>query len=488
MDNKNTPSDVTGAKNNSAGTNRRNNRRPLVLPEEDYPVRKRPAVSLDEVQLSDAQQRRRPAVDPNAIQGSMERHIHDGRITGEKHSGASTAAPVRTRTPEQNRGVTNGLPTRRANLGSGTGAVSGTVKGKGRQTFIALIIAAVCVIVMMSVVVFAVNRVYQQDTDRPADFMDTEPTGELSGINDIADAETNEPESTDTTMSEETDEEFSGESAEPQPVDTDTETGTGDAESEPQPEETAAPEPVRFTVTLQFYNRDPITVTTESITVGELLDVVGYEMKDSDRMYIDTESYITEDTTINVDTVEYKSVTETVEIPYESVVNELQTIPRGQKNVQQYGENGSKTRTYTVECVNGQEISRTLSDETVTKYPVSEIYDIGVGGVLTGADGNTYSYSYYRVVPATYYDIEGITWAGTYASENTIATDFDFLPLGTRVYVKNDSFDFGVRTVEDTGTMVNDYEIDIWLSDSNPQKAAFAQIGYHNNMVIYYLD
>lgn len=488
MDNRNTPSDITGAKNSSAGTNRRENRRPLVLPDEDYPVRKRPAVSLDEVQLSDAQQRKRPAVNPDEIHGNTERLVHDGRITGEKHSNASTAAPVRTRTPEQNRGVTNGIPTRHASLGSG-GTVSAS-GNKGRHTFIALIIAAVCVIVMMSVVVFAVNRMYHQDTDRPADFVDTEPSGAMNDVSDISDGETSgeepdKPESDDKVMSMETDTESQSESAETEDIGTDTETAE---ESEACTPETAAPEPVRYTVTLQFYNRDPITVTTESITVGELLALVDYEIKDSDRMYIDTESLITEDTTINVDTVEYKTVEEVVAIPYESTVNELQTIPRGQVNYQQYGENGSKTLVYTVECVNGQEISRTLDSETVTKNPVSEIYDIGVGGVLTGADGNTYSYSYYRVVPATYYDIEGLTWAGTYASEDTIATDFDFIPLGTRVYVKNDQFDFGVRTVEDTGTMVNDYEVDIWISDSNPQKAAFAQIGYHYDMVIYYLD
>jgi len=36
--------------------------------------------------------------------------------------------------------------------------------------------------------------------------------------------------------------------------------------------------------------------------------------------------------------------------------------------------------------------------------------------------------------------------------------------------------------------MIEGWEVDIWLGDSNPQKAAFAQIGYVHDMVIYYLD
>jgi len=469
LENRNNSENLSGNSGDSSRPRQRTNtapgqrvKKPLELPAEDFPVRR----------LSESQVRRRPAVDPDSI--SRERgEIHSGRITGEAHSNGSTAAPLRVRSSEPR--SDNG----EHSLRHGSKKLS--------STFVAIVIAAVCVVLMLSVVVFAVNHIYKADVDpdRPADFDPSESdTGDVnvmipgsSGESDKQENKTDLPESTDDT-----------DNADESEPDTAPETDEPDTDSTVEPETEPVPEPARYTVTLKFYNREPVTVTTESVTVGELLALVGYELKDSDRMYIDTESYITEDTVIDVDTVEYKTVSETVELLYESEINELQTIPRGEKNIRQYGQNGSKTVEYTVEYVNGQEINRTLAKETVTAYPVNEIYDIGVGGVITGADGVTYSYSYYRVVPATYYDIEGYTYAGTMAGEGTIATDFNFLPLGTRVYVKNDSFDFGVRTVEDTGTMLNDYEIDIWLSDSNPQKSAFKNIGYCYDMVIYYLD
>ncbi len=54
------------------------------------------------------------------------------------------------------------------------------------------------------------------------------------------------------------------------------------------------------------------------------------------------------------------------------------------------------------------------------------------------------------------------------ADESVIAVDKDNIPLGTRLYVKNDRYDFGVRVASDIGGQVDEWEIDIWLSASNP--------------------
>ncbi len=260
-----------------------------------------------------------------------------------------------------------------------------------------------------------------------------------------------------------------------QPTDTDTEA------------ETAPPE-VKFNITLTFFDRDPITVSTGRITLGELLNKVGYTVRDTDKFPLDLSEELTEDATIAVDTITYDTITTTEAIPYTSRVTEVQTIPRGTKEIAQYGQNGEKTITYTVTYRNGEEISREKSGESTTKYPVEEISTLGVGGTLTGADGNTYSYSYYKVCSATYYDIEGITYLGYNADESVVATDKNYIPMGTKLYVRSDTFDFGVRTAADTGSMIQGWEVDIWLSDSNPQKAAFAKGGYWTDMRVYFLD
>ncbi|MBQ8401606.1 MAG: G5 domain-containing protein [Clostridia bacterium] len=256
---------------------------------------------------------------------------------------------------------------------------------------------------------------------------------------------------------------------------------------ETEPPETEPPVP-KFNVTLTFYERDPITVSTDPITLGELLLQVGYTVEETDKFPLDLDAMLTEETTIAVDTVQYDTMTETVTLPYQAKVTNVQTIPRGQKNVIQAGKNGQKTITYSIKLVNGVETERVVEKEEITVAPVDEVSHLGVGGTLVGNDGQTYSYSYYRIVNATYYDIEGLTYLGYDADESVVAVDMDYIPLGTKIYVKNSQFDFGVRTAADTGSMIEGWEVDIWLSDSNPQKAAFAQIGYVKDMVIYYLD
>jgi 3D (Asp-Asp-Asp) domain-containing protein len=141
-----------------------------------------------------------------------------------------------------------------------------------------------------------------------------------------------------------------------------------------------------------------------------------------------------------------------------------------------------------VEYINGAEVARSVTGEEVTKWPVEEIYEIGVGGSFIGADGKEYTYSHRRVVPATYYNIEGLTYLGTMADESVIAVDRTYVPLGTKLYVKNDKYDFGVRIASDVGSAIKGWEIDIWIDDSNPQLESFAYIGYHWDMEIYYID
>ncbi|MBR5446287.1 MAG: G5 domain-containing protein, partial [Clostridia bacterium] len=263
---------------------------------------------------------------------------------------------------------------------------------------------------------------------------------------------------------------------------------TDGAGREEQPVTETTPPAVKFNVTLDFFDRDPLTVSTSDITLEALLERVNYVILDTDRFSVDLSALLTEETTITVDTVTYGTARETITIPFETKTTNVQTIPRGQRNVTQYGKDGSKTITYTTEIVNGVEVSRTVAKEEITVQPVTETCQVGIGGTLVGNDGKTYSYSYYRMVNATYYDIEGLTYLGYEADESVVAVDMDYIPLGTKIYVKNDQFDFGVRVAADTGSMIEGWEVDIWLDDSNPQKADFAYIGYVKNMIIYYLD
>ncbi len=419
------------------------------------------------------------------------------RITGERHSRVTTAAPVRIRAreevpvvppaeeppkpeePEQPEYLE--LPKRDLTAISAEPAeedygdepaVIGISRKK--QAVTAVIVAAILLLLLGAgalTVGLMLNR--EENPEQPNDF----PIGTELQIPD----KTDDPVETDEETEPETEEpetEPPVEETEP-PVETEPET-------EP-PVETEPPLPT-YNVTLDFYDRDDITTTVTQMTLAQVYQAVGYTPRESDRPSVSLDYMIAADAYINIDTATYASENVTVAVPYGSDVIEVDTIPRGDVNYISYGQNGEAVQTYTVEYLNGKEVKRTLASEKTTKWPVNETYEIGVGGTFVGEDGVTYTYSHRRVVPATYYSLEGLTYLGTQADERVIAVDPDNIPLGTKLYVKNDQYDFGVRIASDTGPKVDKWQIDIWLSIWNPQYDSFAKVGYHDDMEIYYID
>ena len=406
------------------------------------------------------------------------------RITGARHSVVTTAAPIRIR--ENNETMRLNSLSRIVNESMVKSSANGG-KTKNKQKKMLVLTAAVAVIIIAALTSVIVGVNIAAEKNRPADinigdvgedYVDLENNSET--MKETA-PETEKPAET----AAETDAETSGEttSAETNSPDTETEPET-EPETQPQPK----PEEQKFNVVLDFYDKDDVEVSTAKMTLAELLSQCEITLEEGEIPSISLDSVIADDTTITINKYEYKSETVSEEIPYESTVTETDLIPRGEKNYSQYGENGQANKYYTVEYINGQENSRTLDYEETVKYPVNEVYEEGVGGSFVGSDGVTYSYSYRKVVPATYYNIEGLTYLGTMADESVIAVDKDNIPLGTRLYVKNDRYDFGVRVASDIGGQVDEWEIDIWLSASNPYYSAFSREGYIYDMEIYYID
>lgn len=408
------------------------------------------------------------------------------RITGVRHSKVTTAAPLRIReNAAQTAPRATSMPVRsnaeqpRTEHPVHAASPHGMPNKKSKRTFSIVIAAALALMIVLSAVVVTVNVV----TDRK-----TNP-----GVPDSQQgSEAVVPEETDEIVpgADETDEIVETEPPETVPEETEPEK---EEETEPvvEPEPIVEPEPEpvpEFSVTLDFYDRDDITATVTQMTLAEVYTAVGYTPRESDRPSVGLDYIIAADAYITIDTAEYKNESVTETVAYGSEVIELDTIPRGEVNYINYGENGEVVRTYTVEYINGVETSRTLAHEETTKWPVNEKYELGVGGSFVGADGVTYTYSYRRTVPATYYSLEGLTYLGTMADESVIAVDPEKIPLGTKVYVKNDTYDFGVRIASDVGPKVEEWEVDVWLSPSNPQYYSFAQAGYHYDMEIYYID
>ena len=387
------------------------------------------------------------------------------RITGARHSNVSTAAPIRTRTPEQNRSIGNGIPMRERKTENTDATATAPTSPKFITPFTVTVATALIAFILMITAILIINNMYIEggEKSRPADF-DMADKIDPDTIMDI-------------------------ESKPGRPIQSiEGESSTTDESDSATDAPVVDPTLGKYSVTLDFFEGEDITVSTETITFGKLLESLGYTLKSTDRPSVADDYVIAADAVITIDKVQYVNVTVTEDIPFETEKIETDLIMRGTTNYVTEGENGMKETTYAVEYVNGVEASRTYVSERIAKEPVNEVYEYGVGGSFVGADGVTYTYSMRRVVPATYYNIEGPTYIGKDADETVIAVDPTYIPLYTTLYVKNDNFDFGVRVAADTGSLVKGWEVDIWIADDNPQLKDFARIGYHYDMEIYYID
>jgi 3D (Asp-Asp-Asp) domain-containing protein len=247
-------------------------------------------------------------------------------------------------------------------------------------------------------------------------------------------------------------------------------------------------EPVAlYNVEIDFYDRSDISVFTKEMKLSDLLETIGCVLADDEVPSVPLDTVISADTRVTVEKHKTEILTVEEEIPFEKEVKETDLIMKGTAKTIQEGKNGKSKTEYRIEYVNGKEVSREKISYEVTEPAVNEIYEYGVGGTIVGNDGKTYTYSIRKIVTATHYHIPGPTYFGREADETVIAVDSSVIPLGTRLYVKNARFDFGLRTAADVGSIKGD-TIAIWLSPSNYQYAAFAASGYVYDMEIYYID
>jgi len=80
-------------------------------------------------------------------------------------------------------------------------------------------------------------------------------------------------------------------------------------------------------------------------------------------------------------TVEIKRVTQAVRIPYTTRHVSDSSLPKGTQKVRTRGVDGVKTLTYQVTLTNGQQTSKTLVSQEVTKQPVAQVVAVGTKSV-----------------------------------------------------------------------------------------------------------
>ena len=193
----------------------------------------------------------------------------------------------------------------------------------------------------------------------------------------------------------------------------------------------------------------------------------------------------------------------TVSIPYETKYIQDATLPEGVEKVLTEGQDGQMQCTANVSYRNGQEVDRTVLNQTVTHQPVNQLIAVGTAveteqvsgqavigdGYITLPTGETLTYSSTMQVVATAYShldagCTTRTATGTTVRIGTVAVDPRVIPYGTRMFiVSNDgTYIYGVSTAEDCGGAIKENRVDLYF----PTKAQCFQFG-RRDCTIYFL-
>ncbi len=191
----------------------------------------------------------------------------------------------------------------------------------------------------------------------------------------------------------------------------------------------------------------------------------------------------------------------TTALAHEVIYCNDDTIPAGTTQVLTKGVDGQLRCRATVEYVDGEEISRTMLEQTVVQQPVTEVIAIGTGtrevapdyvpevpyigdGFIITTTGEVLTYTDVMQTMGTAYSRDGkrrFTYSGTVVKVGSVAVDTSVIPMGTRMFIiSNDGeYVYGIATAEDIGAGVDGARVDLYMDTTEEA----IQFGYRGCLV-----
>ena len=171
---------------------------------------------------------------------------------------------------------------------------------------------------------------------------------------------------------------------------------------------------------------------------------------------------------IEVKQIEKKTIRETEEIPYDTIIKKDKTLLKGKTKVSQKGKKGMKELVYEVVYEDGQPISKILLEENIVTKAKNKIIKKGTKEKekTESKKKSTSKNSLGKkiTVSATAYSGDGITATGTVPRWGTIAVDPTIIPYGTKVYIPQFDEYF---IAEDCGGGIKGNKIDIFMNSES---------------------
>lgn len=217
------------------------------------------------------------------------------------------------------------------------------------------------------------------------------------------------------------------------------------------------------------------TVMVTGGTVGDAMDQVGLSIDSDDIINYRPGKPVEEGDEIVIQRVEYVTVVEESDIPYETVMKNTSLIPYGRTRLLTKGQTGHKVTTYVDMTIDGVPQERQLVGENITKPAVTEEILVGNRSAISPLqlgtlDANGVPTQYRKVLTAqraTGYSAGKGAWgaSGMSLSPGYVAVNPNEIPYGTKMYIASPdgNFIYGYAIAADTGTGLMQDVIDVDL-------------------------
>ncbi len=225
-------------------------------------------------------------------------------------------------------------------------------------------------------------------------------------------------------------------------------------------------------------------VKTANVKAKDILAEYDIVLGDQDRIEPGLDTEVKEHETVTVVRVNEKIVTETIVVPYESVIKYNDDLDKSKVNLIQKGQNGEKQVRYRIVMEDGKEISKEVSEEKVITAAVEEIVEKGTAQYIATSRGNV-RFKKLITMASTAYDAGfestgknpgdkyyGITRSGTKVRPGVVAVDPRVIPLGSKLYIESlDGWpDYGFAVAEDTGGAIKGNKVDLFYESASTVK------------------
>ena len=232
---------------------------------------------------------------------------------------------------------------------------------------------------------------------------------------------------------------------------------------------------------------ETVEVSATDETVAELLQRLNITVDASVTVSVPTEMETYNGLVITVSRTVVDTQTYTATIPHQTRYYYDYTLPAGTQKVLNEGHDGQMLCTASVVYVDGEEISRTVIEQTVITQPADTIISMGLGSdvvptplpaddlIITDTHiilptGEILAYSGTMDMLASAYNhndkgCDMITYTGTTVHIGTVAVDPRIIPLGTRMFIvtKDGTYVYGISTAEDIGSSIKNARVDLYF-------------------------